>query len=232
MSKSILLCISFVFLILGCKEYNLHQKKQVENNNLFKLPSNYVVESSIRIDFDNNSIDDFIYIAYSEEELKSKEFWVTDNQELFLKVDDIPSQNYHYFMNLDNGSEQEVIIIRGEEDYSNAKISKINLDKKSLDTIFYFNPVVYKDNKYYWAYYWDIKKLILNNKKEIYSSYTTIPLDSEKIMLENQESLPVLIFSPNNSFDSNNSVSIKIEDAQYRSINNIKKFAFDSKKIS
>lgn len=106
-----------------------------------------------------------------------------------------------------------------------AQIAKINFDKKSLDTLFYFNPIIYSNDKYYWGYAWDIDSLIINNQKEIYSSYTYIERDDDYVMAENQLNLPTLIFSPNKSFYP--FIEIEIRDAKYRSLKNIIEFSMN-----
>ncbi|MBH0096165.1 hypothetical protein I6E61_07200 [Psychrobacter sp. NZS113] len=197
-----------------------------KSSNSFILPEGFVIERTIREDFNNNLIDDYIYLAYSEELSDFSEFWVQDNGRLFLTLSDLPSQNYHFFIDVDNDNQKELISIRGYEDGSDAKIAKINFDKKSLDTLFYFNPIIYSNDKYYWGYAWDIDSLIINNQKEIYSSYTNIKRDDDYAMAENQVNLPTLIFSPNKIFEP--LIEHKIQTAKYRPIEKIVEFSMNN----
>lgn len=196
-----------------------------ETNNSFTLPKGFAVEKIIREDFNNNLIDDYIYLAYSEELSDFREFWVQDNGQLFLTLSNLPSQNNHFFIDVDNDNQKELISIRGYEDGSDAQIAKINFDKKSLNTLFYFNPIIYSNDKYYWGYSWNIDSLIINNQKEIYSSYTHIERDDDYAMAENQVNLPTLIFSPNEIFDP--FIEIEIRDAKYRSLKDIIEFSMN-----
>ncbi|WP_352310047.1 hypothetical protein [Psychrobacter sp. W2-37-MNA-CIBAN-0211] len=194
-----------------------------KSSNSFILPEGFVIERTIREDFNNNLIDDYIYLAYSEELSDFREFWVQDNGRLFLTLSDLPSQNYHFFIDVDNDNQKELISIRGYEDGSDAQIAKINFDKKSLDTLFYFNPIIYSNDKYYWGYAWDIDSLIINNQKGIYSSFTRIERDDNFVMAENQVNLPILIFSPNKDFEP--FIEKTIQDARYHSIRDIAEFS-------
>ncbi|SLJ84283.1 hypothetical protein [Psychrobacter sp. DAB_AL43B] len=197
-----------------------------ETNNSFILPKGFVVEKTVREDFDNNLIDDYIYLAYSEELSDFREFWVQDNGQLFLTLSDLPSQNHHLFIDVDNDNQKELISIRGYEDGSDAQIAKINFNKKSLDTLFYFNPIIYSNDKYYWGYAWDIDSLIINNQKEIYSSYTYIERDDDYAMAENQVNLPILIFSPNKVFEP--LIEHKIQTVKYRPTEKIVEFSMNN----
>lgn len=198
-----------------------------ETNNSFTLPKGFVVEKTVREDFNNNLIDDYIYLAYSEKLSDFREFWVQDNSQLFLTLNNLPSQNHHFFIDVDNDNQKEIISIRGYEDGSNAQIAKINFDNKSLDTLFYFNPIIHSNDKYYWGYAWDIDSLIINNQKEIYSSYTLIGRDDDYAMAENQVNLPALIFSPNESFDP--FIEIETQDVKYRTLKDMLEFSMNNK---
>lgn len=197
-----------------------------KTNNSFILPKGFIVEKTILEDFNNNSIKDAIYIAFSEELSEVREFWVSDDGQLFLTLKDLPSQNNHFFTDIDNDNQKELISIRGYEDGSDAKIARINFNKKSLETLFYFNPIIYSNGKYYWGYAWDIDSLIINNQKEIYSSYTPIERDSDYVMAENQVNLPILIFSPSKDFEP--LIENKIQNAEYRFIEQIVEFSINN----
>lgn len=197
-----------------------------ETNDSFILPKGFIVEKTIREDFDNNLLDDYIYLAYSEELADFREFWVQDNGQLFLTLSGLPSQNHHFFIDVDNDNQKEFISIRGYEDGSDAQIAKINFNKKSLDTLFYFNPIIYDNDKYYWGYAWDIDSLIINNKKEIYSSYIHIERDDDYAMAKDQVNLPILIFSPNKVFEP--LVEHKIQNIKYRPTKKIVEFSMNN----
>ncbi|MBT30569.1 MAG: hypothetical protein CMO01_12995 [Thalassobius sp.] len=164
------------------------------------------IKSSFSIDFTGDGKVDYLVTAASEGKLNDevKEYWITSSFELFREKKKFNADiEYYHFVNLDQDPEPEIFSAIGYEDGIDYGFFDLNIKLGTEELIFYFNPVIIENDKYYWGYPWDIGDLIIKKNSEgilIQSSVDHhIIRDGNITFPSNQPHFPVIFFSGNHT---------------------------------
>lgn len=158
------------------------------------------IERVIAVDFTGDNIKDYIVQTETDKNGMTTEYWLTSNFKILSKrtkyVDDF---DYTRFINLDDDPQPEIYSVTGYVEGVNYAIYKLDLKTGELKPLFYFNPVIVENNKYYWGYNRDMENLLLRNKDGVIQlCYTTkhrIARDDFFEILMDQTVMPVIFLT-------------------------------------
>ncbi len=119
-----------------------------------------------RVDFTGDGKLDFIYQfepAIKVDSADFLEYWITSEISVVKKLKKFEMIEYTWFSNIDNDPEPEIISASGHEDGIDYALYDQDLVSGKDQLLFYFNPVIIENDKFYWGYPGDITSLILRN---------------------------------------------------------------------
>jgi|GEM_PF-1047516 len=187
--------------------------------NLFKE-----VEKTLAIDFNGDSKAD--YLCYTKKKTTNGytlvENWVDSSLKIVRQKENYFEYDYKWFIDLDNDKIPEIIKAQGESEGIDYGVYKLNFSEINDNILFYFNPVIEYENKFYWGYPWEIKDIILNNTLIKCSLDNNILRDGEITKPEWQKKIPAIIFKGKNEDEVNSLKGVRVSQ-----IENLKNFQFE-----
>ncbi len=174
-------------------------KKIPTPKKLEKLLSLKILKTEI-IDFNGDGKLDFL--CKVEKDISNgkmiEEYWITSDEKILRKKELSLEYDYKWFINLDDDKELELIKAQGESEGISYGVYNLDFSLQNDSVLFYFNPIIEKENKYYWGYPWEIKDILCevkDQKKVKISLNHNIERDGVILRLGKQKKLPVLVFT-------------------------------------
>ncbi|MEQ6119794.1 hypothetical protein [Reichenbachiella sp. MALMAid0571] len=182
------------------------------------------IERVISIDIDGDDQNDFIVLSQSEEKYIYDEYWVSSDLRIWLtKTTSEKRIQYVKFLNIDNDPEMEVYEASGYEDGIDYLLYDLNLEIGKQEILFFFNPIILEDDKYYWGYPWDIMNMLVKNidgELKILSSLDhDIIREGEVTFPDDQIIFPCIFF---NGTSTQQNINVEeIRDIKWRTVEEI-----------
>lgn len=178
---------------MSCDQ-NTKVQQKIEPKTNIEIPDSLEVDTIEKVKINNSTIE--IYTAFNNDRTTTYEFWYKDSKQVHSVQYPFFEINYKWFADLDNNNDIEVIRAQGYEDGIDYGI----YEKKehSEELLLRFNPVLLDQrypNKIFWGYPWDMERIVINNKKQILSSFQiSDERDDNYSMPEEQKQMPFVFF--------------------------------------
>ncbi|MFD2561426.1 hypothetical protein [Aquimarina rubra] len=206
--------------------------KEIETPEQLKKIIPFEIEKTEIIDFNGDGNNDYLCRANKAIENGELvvEYWVTSDFTIKRENEIYIEYDYKWFINLDKDKDLELVKAQGDEDGISYGIYKQDFSLKNDKILFYFNPVIEMDGKYYWGYPWEILdlKIKAEDSNEIKTSLShKIVRDGNIKTLEDQSILPAIIFSGKSKMEME---ILNLNNIGYLSVYEIQKNIFFNKK--
>ncbi len=155
------------------------------------------------VDFNGDRKLDFICQYTPTTKTENEDFleaWITSDKKLLKTVKKYSMDfDFIWFVNLDSDPEPEICSATGYEDGIDYAFYDQDLKNEKVNLLFYFNPVIVENGKYYWGYPWDIKGLILSaDNTDVYlqsSDDNDIERDGNITINDMTKKIPAIFFN-------------------------------------